>query len=763
MFRIYESTSASPDCSYEDENFDEYSCDNDDCELLDIDCNYNEDAYQGHVFRRNQNDESASAGVYWNHEDGCDFDQCEYMGKDMPHKIHVCPQSQIPSRILHRYSRPILRVGKEHMQHDNTSLRHGKFEGYVSEDEYECCNNASKVHPKKDAELDSFDQSHDRPIQVLHATILSPDHKHRSIVSPTVYSRQSEPPSFQHKSLDCKCPLCLEACRSSYHHIGDCPFLPIHEKRIISQARNAANILGYSSDFRSCSDSCDDFVYHDLGHDMVPSRIPAECVDHASSAVDRSSEDPRVSFGCFDDSESESVIYEDTLCHESSSESDETQDNTPHCAVASESVVPNQALTPYVDLFHGDHCVHVDLDSGSAENLISHSLVKCLRGDIIATSHSAYPTAHSPSPFVIVGETCLTFSRDGRDFLFKGFVVESSSLGVRAGIPFMELYDVFVRPARRVVTFSEGPSYVYGPSLQISTIIVNAPAACSPASPSGIVEQQPHPATSPEHAMFSDGPSSALGPSVRSNPTTVNTPAACSPASSYYVFKQESYTPASPDLGTPGHPLTILSLRSAVECPGDDTTLATCSELYPLDNEVLESQQTQFLSLERHPVGHVEDSHQSLQSQSHESLHRPPVFENTKCSCDALPVAPPMADADCTSPNSSTEDILFYDVVHHPYTLEIEDPPGRPPESSLGTLTSHQSLSHDSPSRLTVSSHLQSHLFHPSGDRTGLPPGRPPDRTHCIISPNRMKCSLDDVTSLADKDCVTKLRKRTHF
>jgi hypothetical protein len=50
-----------------------------------------------------------------------------------------------------------------------------------------------------------------------------------------------------------------------------------------------------------------------------------------------------------------------------------------------------------------------------------------------------------------VGETTLTFSRDGRGFYFEGLVIRDLDVEILASIPFMETNDVAIRPAKHQV------------------------------------------------------------------------------------------------------------------------------------------------------------------------------------------------------------------------------------------------------------------------------------------------------------------------
>ena len=64
-------------------------------------------------------------------------------------------------------------------------------------------------------------------------------------------------------------------------------------------------------------------------------------------------------------------------------------------------------------------------------------------------------------PLEVVGETSITFTREGVQLQFEGLVVENLDVEVLAGTPFMEVNDIAIRPARRIVLI-RGTSYHYG-------------------------------------------------------------------------------------------------------------------------------------------------------------------------------------------------------------------------------------------------------------------------------------------------------------
>ncbi|XP_033119239.1 uncharacterized protein LOC117118681 [Anneissia japonica] len=83
-------------------------------------------------------------------------------------------------------------------------------------------------------------------------------------------------------------------------------------------------------------------------------------------------------------------------------------------------------------------------------------------GASIKTSSQSAHQADGSSPLIVIGETSIVFTRDGKEFKFEGLVVEKLDVDVLAGTPFMELNDIAIRPARRQIILGDGTTYVYG-------------------------------------------------------------------------------------------------------------------------------------------------------------------------------------------------------------------------------------------------------------------------------------------------------------
>ena len=76
------------------------------------------------------------------------------------------------------------------------------------------------------------------------------------------------------------------------------------------------------------------------------------------------------------------------------------------------------------------------LIAGATGNMIRASTAKCLGAHITESSQSAHQ-ADGSLPLTIVGETRLTLTRENREFLFEGLVVDNLDVDILAGIPFM--------------------------------------------------------------------------------------------------------------------------------------------------------------------------------------------------------------------------------------------------------------------------------------------------------------------------------------
>ncbi|XP_067660624.1 uncharacterized protein [Haliotis asinina] len=116
--------------------------------------------------------------------------------------------------------------------------------------------------------------------------------------------------------------------------------------------------------------------------------------------------------------------------------------------------------SPYMDTFYHHICVRLTLDSGATGNMISADTARYLGTPINRSTQSARQ-ADGTSKLKIVGETKFTVHRDNREFCFEGLVVESLDVGILAGIPFLSQNDITIRPALKLIIFSDNTSICY--------------------------------------------------------------------------------------------------------------------------------------------------------------------------------------------------------------------------------------------------------------------------------------------------------------
>ena len=140
-------------------------------------------------------------------------------------------------------------------------------------------------------------------------------------------------------------------------------------------------------------------------------------------------------------------IFDDRPADHESDHEGNTPTPVPHAEPpAAFRVQIRQSL--YMDMFYDHHTTRVTIDSGATGNMIRASTAKRLGAHITESSQSAQ-RADGSSPLTIVGETRLTLTRENREFLFEGLVVDNLDVDILAGIPFMAENYIAIRPAKR--------------------------------------------------------------------------------------------------------------------------------------------------------------------------------------------------------------------------------------------------------------------------------------------------------------------------
>ncbi len=117
--------------------------------------------------------------------------------------------------------------------------------------------------------------------------------------------------------------------------------------------------------------------------------------------------------------------------------------------------------SPFMHVFHDAHPLSVTIDSGAEVNMIRESVAHFIGAPISRSSQVALQ-ADGKSPLVVKGETKITLVRHDHTFVLEALVVENMDVDILAGVPFMSLNDVSVRPAKQQVIFSDGSVFYYG-------------------------------------------------------------------------------------------------------------------------------------------------------------------------------------------------------------------------------------------------------------------------------------------------------------
>ena len=113
--------------------------------------------------------------------------------------------------------------------------------------------------------------------------------------------------------------------------------------------------------------------------------------------------------------------------------------------------------SPHFKAFYKQYPLKITLDSGAEISMIKTSVAQHI-GATITKSNQCALQADGITPLVIVGETHLVLSRDNLDLKLDALVVNDLDVDILAGIPFMAVNDISVRPAKQQILI--GDTYV---------------------------------------------------------------------------------------------------------------------------------------------------------------------------------------------------------------------------------------------------------------------------------------------------------------
>ena len=133
-------------------------------------------------------------------------------------------------------------------------------------------------------------------------------------------------------------------------------------------------------------------------------------------------------------------LYEENISDNSDSE------ESPEIHASSRRVQVKQS--PCFSAFYGHYPIQLTIDSGAETNMSCSSNAQSVGAKILRSNQIA-PQADGLSPLAVVGETNMTITRDRHKYILEALVVKNLDVDILAGVPFMEVNDVTVRPAKR--------------------------------------------------------------------------------------------------------------------------------------------------------------------------------------------------------------------------------------------------------------------------------------------------------------------------
>lgn len=117
--------------------------------------------------------------------------------------------------------------------------------------------------------------------------------------------------------------------------------------------------------------------------------------------------------------------------------------------------------SPVFKAFYGHYPLTLTLDSGAEISMIKQSVADHIGAHITKTNQSALQ-ADGLTPLSVVGETHIVLTRNGNELVLEALVVNDIDVDVLAGIPFMVINDIAIRPAKHEIRIGDSDSVYYG-------------------------------------------------------------------------------------------------------------------------------------------------------------------------------------------------------------------------------------------------------------------------------------------------------------
>jgi hypothetical protein len=140
--------------------------------------------------------------------------------------------------------------------------------------------------------------------------------------------------------------------------------------------------------------------------------------------------------------------------------------------------------SPFFNVFYNHHAVQLTVDSGAETNMVREDVARCIGASITRSGQSALQ-ADGRSPLEVIGEIHIKVSRGHFFFVLDALVVSSLDVDVLAGVPFMAINDIAVRPARHQIILDDNSTVCYGSeSSSAGPHVIRRTQACVLRSPS---------------------------------------------------------------------------------------------------------------------------------------------------------------------------------------------------------------------------------------------------------------------------------------
>ena len=118
--------------------------------------------------------------------------------------------------------------------------------------------------------------------------------------------------------------------------------------------------------------------------------------------------------------------------------------------------------SPQMKVFYKQFPLQIILDSGAEISMIKTSVANYIGAPIQKSDQKALQ-ADGVTPLSIAGETHLLLSRNGVNLKLEALVVNDLDIDILAGIPFLTINDIGLRPSKQEIIIGGSDVVCYGP------------------------------------------------------------------------------------------------------------------------------------------------------------------------------------------------------------------------------------------------------------------------------------------------------------